>query len=358
MNANRLALRPSWYLVLAALALCGAGIGRLFLNGPPGRAFSSPGDSRSDAVGGPEVICLGYVDVEGGVAPLAPSQPGRVLEVVAHEGEFVSRGAVLLRLEDGPARFNLEQAEAALKLAETQLAQAEINLRQFPARVAQQHAALDAADNRLSAARRLSSRQRDLYNKALISSGDVATAEDRVKELEALARADMERLKEVEMSDPTLLVHEAELKVAASRAAVRQAKYNLEQCALKAPEAGTVLRVAVSAGELVGGPAGKPAVLFRPDRPLLVRVEVEQEFVGRLVVGRPVQVEDEVNPDRVWSGRVTRMAEWYSQRHPILAKPGQFKDVPTVECLISLDSSQPPFRIGQRVQVRIGKEAR
>ena len=123
---------------------------------------------------------------------------------------------------------------------------------------------------------------------------------------------------------------------------------------LKAPHAGTVLRVAVAAGEVVGGPSGKPAVLFCPNRPLVVRVEVEQEFLGRIVVGRPAHVEDEVNSSNVWGGRVTRIAGWYSQRRTILAKPGQFKDVPTVECLIALDPGHPPCRIGQRVQVRIG----
>jgi len=358
MKANRLALRPSRYLLLALLALCGAGMGGLLLNASPGRTFSLPSSSRSDAMGGPDLICLGYVDVEGGVAPLAPTQPGRVLEVVASEGEFIPKGSVLLRLEDAPARFNLEQAEAALKLAEAQLAQAGINLRQFPARLAQQRAALDAAKDRLAAARHLLLHQRDLRKSSLVPVRDVTTAEDRVKEMETLERADTERLKEIEMSDPNLVVHEAELKVAAARAGVRQANYNLEQCELKAPEAGKVLRVAVSAGEVVGGPAGKAAVFFCPDRPLLVRVEVEQEFVGRIVVGRPAQVADEVYPDSVWRGRMTRIADWYSQRRSILAKPGQFKDVPTVECVITLDAGQPPFRIGQRVEVRIGKESR
>jgi multidrug resistance efflux pump len=188
---------------------------------------------------------------------------------------------------------------------------------------------------------------------SLINARDVAAAEDRVKEMESLERADRERLKEMEMSDAALPVREAELKVTACRASVAGARYRAEQCRLTAPEAGTVLRVDVSTGEVVGGPNGKAAVLFRPDRPLLVRVDVEQEFIGGVALGQPARVEDEVHPDSAWAGRVTRIAGWYSQRRPMLAKPGQFRDVPTVECQVTLDPGQPPFRIGQRVQVQI-----
>ena len=55
----------------------------------------------------------------------------------------------------------------------------------------------------------------------------------------------------------------------------------------------------------------------------------------------------------IGSGQVTRIANWYSQRRTILAQPGQFKDVPTVECVIALDLGNPPLRLGQRVRVKI-----
>jgi membrane fusion protein (multidrug efflux system) len=355
MSANRHIFRPSRLLVVAVLAVCGAGAGGLLLNPHPERTISDSTGIRAAVGESPDLICMGFVDVEGGVAPLSPTQPGRIQEVLAREGEHVARGAVLLRLEDAAARFSLEEAEATLKLAETQSEQAAVNLRQFPVRVAQEHAALDAAKDRLESARHRLSHQRELRKSSLIPVRDVTSAEDQVTEMETLVRAETERLKEVEMSDPALLVHEAELKVAAARASLRQANHNLEECVVKAPEAGTLLRVSVHTGEVVGGPAATPAVLFCPDRPLLVRVEVEQEFAGRIAVGRPAVVHDEFSPDVVWHGQVTRIAGWYSQRRSGLAKPEQFKDVPTLECLITLEAGKPPFRIGQRVEARIGE---
>jgi membrane fusion protein (multidrug efflux system) len=354
MNAKRHAFRPIRPLILALLAVCVAGAGGLLLNPHSDRATPVVESGRVAAGDSPDLICLGFVDVEGGVAPLSPTQPGRILEVVARDGDHVAKGAILLRLDDAAARFSLEQAAATLELAETQSEQAGINLRQFPVRVAEERAALDAAKDRLESARHRLSHQRELRKSSLIPIRDVTSAEDQVTEMETLVRAEAEKLKEVELSNPALVVHEADLKAAAARAGLRQAKYNLEECVLKAPEAGTVLRMSVHAGEVVGGPAATAAVLFCPDRPLLVRVEVEQEFAGRIVLGRPAVVHDEFSPEIVWRGQVTRIADWYSQRRSMAAKPGQFKDVPTVECLVTLDAGRPPFRIGQRVEVRIG----
>ena len=98
--------------------------------------------------------------------------------------------------------------------------------------------------------------------------------------------------------------------------------------------------------------AGTPApILFCPDRPFIVRAEVEQEFVRRLKVGQVARVEDESGGRQVLVRRVARIAGWYSSRRATNDKPSAFKDVPTVECLIQLDDRRPPLRIGQRVQV-------
>jgi HlyD family secretion protein len=96
------------------------------------------------------------------------------------------------------------------------------------------------------------------------------------------------------------------------------------------------------------------AIVFCGDRPLIVRAEVEQEFIGQVTVGQQAWVEDEVAPDKTFSGRVVRIARWYSDRRRLPASPAAFSDVPTVECVIAFDANHPPLTIGQRVQVRIG----
>jgi multidrug resistance efflux pump len=302
----------------------------------------------------PDVVCLGFVDIEGGVAALGPAQPGRVIDLGVREGDAVSAGTVLLRLDDRPARFEAEQARAALESAMARLTRAAQDSRQHPARVAQQRAAVESAEHRLAAAREHLLRQQELFKINNTNFREVSAAESLVKEMEAQARATRERLAELGLTDPDLPVREARAEVAAAEARLHQAEYAVAQCELKAPCAGTVLRIQATPGEVVGGPAGPAPFQFCPDRPLIVRAEVEQEFVHRVAVGQRAKVEDEASAGAGWPGRVVRIAGWYAARRSAPDKPAAFKDVPTVECVISLDGERLPLRIGQRVQVAIG----
>jgi multidrug resistance efflux pump len=303
----------------------------------------------------PDVVCLGHVDVDGGVAAVGTAVPGRVVALNVREGDVVPAGAVLLRLDDRPARFGAEQARAVLESAKARLTLATQNGRQHPARVAQQRSAAEAADHRLAAAREQLLRQQELFKINNANAREVSAAESQVRDLEAQARAAWERLAELGLTDPDLPVREAKAEVAAAEARLQQAEYAVEQCEVRAPSAGIILRVQAAVGEVVGGPAGVAPFQFCPDRPLIVRAEVEQEFVPRLAVGQPAVVEDEAAAHgTVWPGRVVRIAGWYAARRNIPDRPAAFKDVPTVECVIALDGPRPPLRIGQRVQVQIG----
>jgi multidrug resistance efflux pump len=300
------------------------------------------------------VVCFGTADLENGVASLSPLQPGRVVEVLVQENQTVAAGTVLLRLEDDLARSRLTEAQAALEAAQVQLAQARKQPEAQRGRIAQQRDSVQAMAYKVSAARRMLERQQHLLQSRLTTSQEAAAAEDQVKELEALERAEKQRLADLETQDPENDMRRAEKEVAVLQAKREQARLGLEECRLRAPMAGTVLRLLVGPGDLVGGLPKQPAVLFAADTPLVVRAEVEQEFAGRLAVGQTVVVQDEASSDGTWHGRVSRIARWYSQRRTVLNTPLQMTDVRTVECLISLDKGQAPLRIGQRVRVLVG----
>jgi multidrug resistance efflux pump len=132
-----------------------------------------------------------------------------------------------------------------------------------------------------------------------------------------------------------------------------QAAQALAECSLRAPEAGTVLRVGAGKGDVLSGYAQQPAILFCGAGQRVVRAEVEQEFAGRVAVGQPAVVADDTRAGWRWRGRVEWVADWYLPRRQALPDPSLFQDVRTVECLIRLDPGQPPLRIGQRVRVLI-----
>jgi multidrug resistance efflux pump len=302
----------------------------------------------------PRLVGIGYVDVEGGSVRLTPAQPGRVVEVAVHEGDTVKAGAVLLRLDDRSARFAVDQAEAALHIAEAHAARAGELSRQHPRQVAARRAAAEAAERRRAAAEHVLTQKQELRHGSLIGDAEVAVAQEQVKELRAVAQAAREQQAEAELTNPALGIREAEADVASCRARLGQARHVLNQCQLRAPEAGSVLRVSARRGEELAGPAGETAILFCPDRPRLIRVEIEQEFIGRVKLGLPAEIEDEADPDSRWSGRVAAVGGWFKQRRSIRQQPTQLEDVPVVECRIALEPAAAALRIGQRVQVRIG----
>jgi HlyD family secretion protein len=302
----------------------------------------------------PGVEALGQVDVVGGVLELSPTRAGRVLEVPAREGDTVSAGAALVRLDDRPVRYELAQVEAARKAAQAKLEAAREAAAQHPGTLAQQQALLTAARERLSAARRELARQQRLRRQDLVKEDEVALAQDRVKELEALAQAEERRLEALRKQDPKRGVRQAQAELDESQARLDQAKYALEQCTLRAPEPGTVLEVTVGPGESAGPASRRAAVVFAPERARVVRVEVEQEFVERLAVGQPAVAKDQANPERTWKGRLVRIAPWYRQGRSLLQQPPRYRDVATVECMVELEAGGPPLRLGQRMVVTIG----
>jgi multidrug resistance efflux pump len=122
---------------------------------------------------------------------------------------------------------------------------------------------------------------------------------------------------------------------------------------VKAPSAGSVLRLRCSAGEVVSPQAA--VIVFAPARPRIVRVEVEQELIHLVEVGQPALVRNEMNQEQTWSGRVIRVGDWYSDNPTIPRRMARFTDIPTVECVIALDSERTPVRVGQRMTVLLGK---
>jgi multidrug resistance efflux pump len=280
-----------------------------------------------------------------------------VAEVLVDEGQQVARGAELLRLEDAAARDRLAEAEATVELARLQVEQARKQPALHRIRVEQQRAMRDAMHSRVEAARRVRDREDRLAKTAMITDSDRTISEEKIREAEAMERAEAQRLAELEAQDIAVDVRRAEAELKAAGARREQARRALEECRLRAPRAGTVLRILIGPGDVVGGQPGQPAVLFAADGPQVIRATVEQEFAGRVHEGEPALVRDEADPTATWRGHVRRLSGWYSQRRTILHDPAQMSDIRTLEGLIVVDPGQPRLRLGQSVRVFIGKTA-
>jgi multidrug resistance efflux pump len=190
--------------------------------------------------------------------------------------------------------------------------------------------------------------------KSLGSNDEAKAASELVKALEAAARAEEAKLRAVEAADPATGMKLAEQEVEAKKAQLDKAEYNLRECTVRAPRDGIVLRVLVSEGDMLGPQPRQPAVQFcpaGPDVPRIVRAEVEQEFASRVALHQVARIQDDAGSETRWTGKVVRIGDWFTHRRSILLEPLQFNDVRTLECIIAVEPSGPPLRIGQRVRV-------
>ncbi len=312
-------------------------------SGPP------PGPGL-DAV---DVVCSGRVDGELPSASLDPLRPGRVVAVAVAEGAEVAAGQELLRLDDTLAKDEVDRAAPALAAANAELDAARADAKLQPVRLSSASALVAAAGERVKAARRLLDQRKTQQSFSGVTAAELAAAESEVRQLEQLETAEQGRLDELKGADPEIKVRVAQARVAAATVAVRAASKAVEDCVLKAPSAGTVLRVQASVGETVSPGTPQPPIVFRPKGQLVVRAELEQEYIGRVKAGMKAVIRDETRPQSPeWTGRLKRVSGWVARRRSIVLEPGELNDVRTVECLVELDPPKEPLLVGQRVRVR------
>ena len=122
---------------------------------------------------------------------------------------------------------------------------------------------------------------------------------------------------------------------------------------LKAPAAGTVVRLYVQEGDLAAPTAPKPAVCLVPVGEWIVRTEVAQEFADRVRAGLAVQVEDEASGAVLARGRIAQVADGFLPRRQLSLEPTGVNTGLVVEAIVALDDSHATLRLGQRVRVRV-----
>ena len=340
-------------LGLAFLAMVAMGAHWIFA-AKDGSLPSSAGETQSQNYLG-KVVLTGFVDVEDGIIQLNPLQPGRVKKVLVQENQVVEKGAKLLSLDDTVAQLKLKEAEEDLRAATAKLKKAKKLPAMHQSKLAQQKEAVEAMEKRLAAANIEIKRAKDLLDMKLISQDKYDAALLQIKELEAGDRAEREKEKELKLIDPKLDITAAEALVAAKTAQLEEAKFGLREHVLRAPAKGIVLRINVGSGDVLGPIPKDAAILFAPDRPRIIRVNVEQEFAEQVKVGYSAEARDFTNPNLgPWKGKVTRISDVFMQPRTLL--PQRFSLTPeesrTLECLVVLDDN-PPLRLGQRVRVTI-----
>jgi multidrug resistance efflux pump len=341
-------------LMLAVLMVgCLAAGGQLLSVALRGDAQTSTNSSSAPALR--QIVAFGNVEVEDRVRKMSPMVPSGVIsEVLVKEGELVSAGAILVRLDDTMARRRMDQAKADVDQAKAVRDEGLTLPERHRLELASAQYAVNAAVAIRNAAKiSLQHKQEKLESKT-IGLDEVAAAQEVAREAEEALRIKEGQLQQLRLVDPMAKLRELEAQVTKAEAVLAEARAALKQYALTAPTAGTVMQINVAVGDTVGAAPLVPAVLFCPVGPRVVKAEVEQAFAALVRVGQTTTVEDDAHAAGKWTGRVKWVADMYSPPRPVaLPDPNQASDVRTLSCTIELDPNQPPLKINQRVLVTI-----
>ncbi|MBU0495487.1 MAG: HlyD family secretion protein [Chloroflexi bacterium] len=326
----------------AVVALGGTWIGNTAET--PGAAAALPAvQSNGDVVAEARVVPVRW-------AALAFPTGGRVATVTVQEGDTVTAGQELARLDDAVLRYAVERARASLASAEAHLTQLKDGAQ--PADIAAAQANLDAAKAELARVRRGATPEEVAVAEARVQQAQVgvnrAQSEyDQVKVWGekpaapafhalnaayanlAVAKAELARVKapatsetiaaaqarvgaaqatvdKIQAGATAAEIAAAQAQVAEAKAALGQVEATLGDAILKAPFAGTITSIQMRAGEMAS--PGMPVVWLGDLSAWQIETtDLTELDVARVREGAPVTISFDALPDLKLPGKVTRV---------------------------------------------------
>jgi len=260
--------------------------------------------ARSGPAGNAVLQATGYVTARRS-ATVSTQITGTLTEVLFEEGDRISKGQVLARLEDHALRASLDMARASVKSAEANVAAMQAQLLQA---------------------------QSDLRRQDELAATGMTTrqAAEQARTAVASYAAQLEaRRREVD----------------ASRAQATQAQVNFDYTVVRAPFSGVITAKAAQVGEIVsplsaGGGFTRTGVGTIVDMDSLeVDVDVNEAYIGQVKADMPAQAVLDAYPD------------WRIPAHVIAVVPSADRGKATVKVRVALE--QKDQRVVPDMGVRV-----
>ena len=245
---------------------------------------------------------------------VAPKVAGKIVNVYANVGQFISQGATIAKVDDRDARLQLAGAQARVnqQIATVRAAEARLGLGpngRFNASAIPEVRAANASFEQAQAELRQAEANEQRYRE-LVQTGDVAvityeqfrTNRDTARARLNTARQQLEAASNAARQNNQAIVS-AEASVAAARTEVGTAQQALADTVIKSPFPGFVSARPVAVGEYVSS-ATIIATILRTN-PIKILMQISEADVPQVVLGRGVSISVDAYPNRSFAGTVT-----------------------------------------------------
>ncbi len=269
----------------------------------------------------PEGLIQANGRIEGDHYTVAGKTPGKVVALMAREGDAVTKGQILASLDDAQARAKVDQARAGAEALAAQLAAARTRLatlrKQVPLQVDAADADVAHAEASLAAAKAAAEQtgrdakrfqrllKKHTVNKESAEQKSLAWKVARAEYATAMAALNQaqKRLAEAKLGWDGIEARESDVAALDARyrqaqAELAEARSVLDDLSIRAPAGGIVTTRIVDEGEVVaaGGPLFDIVDLDR----LYLKVYVAEKQIGKLRLGLPARIHADAFPDKAF----------------------------------------------------------
>ncbi len=238
---------------------------------------------------------------------------GELVELYVIEGDSVTVGQVLGKIDPDLFKSAVERGEASLDNTRAQVANARANVSRSEAALQQSIAQKKQLQAQYENARAVFKRNEALLKDGVISQADFDNAKSSLRSLEAnLEAADATiRSSEAGVESSRQSVKAAEFTVKSAEATLKETKTSLNRTAIYAPLSGIISYLGKEKGETVLGTTQMSGdIIFKIANlsNMEVQVDVSENDVLRVKVGDEVKVEVDAYQDKIFTGKVTEIA--------------------------------------------------
>jgi len=241
---------------------------------------------------------------------VSPKVNGMILKLHLEEGRRVHKGDVLAELETTEYDADNARAEAMLAVSQQKLLELEHGNR--PEEIAGAKAEL--AEAQAQREQLLSAYKR---NSTLKASGNKVVTDADFEQSESQYKAMDRKVARLQNSYKLMVDGARKERIDLARAEVKQAeadvaksKWRLDNCTIRAPISGTILKKNAEEGNIVNPIAfnGSFSLCEMADlSDLEVDLSIQERDISRVKAGQRCQVRPEAFPDRVYDGVVSRL---------------------------------------------------
>ena len=325
---GKIRLPAPWVLGVVVAGLVGTGVGSFLIirqqaAAPDISSLTVPVESEAVTI---------RISASGTVQPvqtvnLSPKETGLLAELYVEQGDRVTQGQVIARMESESVEAELAQSEARVaqsraNLSEVragnrpeEIAQAEAGVAQAEARVEEGQARVNLAEERVR-------RNRQLESEGAISTDDLdqvlneaETARAALSQNRASLQETRETLELQRSGSRPQEIEEAEAQFAEAEANLQAVQVRLEDTYIRAPFSGIVTQKYATPGSFVA-PATSASDVSSATSTAIVAIatgleilaEVPEVDINQIEVGQPVEIQADAYPDQAFAGRVKLVA--------------------------------------------------